>query len=293
LQRNVDANFQTDPTVNTLPKLDQVTITGKKDDVVQDDEDTVALLTPALTTGTSPVISAIASIVGGTDTDTVTLVSDPPVRTTTSTSAPSVSVTPGAKAQGKTASSDEFWLGGKFRKGHNPLKGFEYLLGTGAPYAEQLQALIDAVKDTGPTMTAEEAAQVASEAPPEPTYSYYSYGTAPTIRLAKGGNVPTQAKNDTMVSPLMAAYGGIPHKGSHYVQGDGGGQDDLIPAQLADGEYVFDAEIVAALGDGSNKEGARKLDAMREAIRKHKRSGPLNTIPPKAKSPLAYLKGAK
>jgi hypothetical protein len=77
------------------------------------------------------------------------------------------------------------------------------------------------------------------------------------------------------------------------VQGDGGGQDDLIPAQLADGEYVFDAEIVAALGDGSNKEGAKKLDAMREAIRKHKRSGPLNTIPPKAKSPLAYLKGMK
>jgi hypothetical protein len=56
---------------------------------------------------------------------------------------------------------------------------------------------------------------------------------------------------------------------------------------------VFDAEIVAALGDGSNKEGAKKLDAMREAIRKHKRSGPLHTIPPKAKSPLAYLKGMK
>ena len=35
------------------------------------------------------------------------------------------------------------------------------------------------------------------------------------------------------------------------------------------------------------------LAAMREAIRKHKRSGPLNTIPPKAKSPLAYLKGIK
>jgi hypothetical protein len=62
---------------------------------------------------------------------------------------------------------------------------------------------------------------------------------------------------------------------------------------LADGEYVFDADIVAALGDGSNKEGAKKLDAMREAIRKHKRSAPLDKIPPKAKSPLAYLKGLK
>jgi hypothetical protein len=171
------------------------------------------------------------------------------------------------------------------------LKGFEYLLGAGSPYADQLQSLITAVGDSGPTLTAEQAAQLASEAPPEPTYSYYTYGNEPAIsvastRLAKGGSA-------TMASPLMAAYGGIPHKGSHYVQGAGGGQDDLIPAQLADGEYVFDAEIVAALGDGSNKEGAKKLDAMREAIRKHKRSGPLNTIPPKAKSPLAYLKGLK
>lgn len=194
---------------------------------------------------------------------------------------------------------DEFWLGGKFKKGHNPLKGFEYLLGAGSPYADQLQSLIEAVKDAGPTLTAEQAAALASEAPPEPTYSYYTYGNEPAInvattRLAKGGNVLGNQPSDTMMaSPLMAAYGGIPHKGSHYVQGDGGGQDDLIPAQLADGEYVFDAEIVAALGDGSNKEGAKKLDAMREAIRKHKRSGPLNTIPPKAKSPLAYLKGAK
>jgi hypothetical protein len=77
------------------------------------------------------------------------------------------------------------------------------------------------------------------------------------------------------------------------VGGAGGGQDDLIPALLADGEYVMDADIVAALGDGSSKEGAAKLDKFREAIRKHKRSAPLNKIPPKAKSPLAYLKEAR
>jgi hypothetical protein len=178
------------------------------------------------------------------------------------------------------------------------LKGLESLLGDDSPYSSSLQALIESVKDSGPKMSEAEAEKAASEAPPERTYSYYTYGNEPAIsvvqtRLAKGGNVSGEPKSSAMVSPLMAAYGGIPHKGSHYVQGAGGGQDDLIPAQLADGEYVFDAEIVAALGDGSNKEGAKKLDAMREAIRKHKRSGPLNTIPPKAKSPLAYLKGMK
>lgn len=60
---------------------------------------------------------------------------------------------------------------------------------------------------------------------------------------------------------------------------------------LADGEYVFDADTVAALGNGSSKAGALQLDKMREAIRKHKRSAPHDKIPPKAKSPLEYLKG--
>jgi len=133
------------------------------------------------------------------------------------------------------------------------------------------------------------------------TSGYYNYGveksplsfdsspfygsSTPQVAHLRGGGL-------AMASPLMAA-GGVPYKGSHYVQGAGGGQDDLIDARLADGEYVFDADVVAALGDGSNTEGARKLDAMRESIRKQKRSAPINRIPPKAKSPLAYLKGVK
>ena len=109
----------------------------------------------------------------------------------------------------------------------------------------------------------------------------------PQFTMAHGGGVPPTAA-------LFAAKGGnIPHKGSHYVQGDGGGQDDLIDARLADGEYVFDADIVAAIGDGSNAEGARRLDEMRKAIRTHKRGAPNDKIPPKAKSPLAYLRGVK
>jgi hypothetical protein len=76
-----------------------------------------------------------------------------------------------------------------------------------------------------------------------------------------------------------------------HVQGPGTGQSDDIPAMLADGEYVFDADTVSALGDGSNKAGASVLDKMRESIRKHKRSAPIDKIPPKAKSPLEYLKG--
>jgi hypothetical protein len=99
-------------------------------------------------------------------------------------------------------------------------------------------------------------------------------------------------------NPYGLKDGGQPHvpqfktgTTGHYVQGEGDGQSDDIPAMLADGEYVFDADTVAALGNGSNKAGALQLDRMRQEIRKHKRSAPHNKIPPKAKSPLEYMKG--
>lgn len=77
------------------------------------------------------------------------------------------------------------------------------------------------------------------------------------------------------------------------VGGPGTGQSDDIPTMLSDGEYVIDADTVAALGDGSSKAGASVLDKMREKIRQHKRSASIKNIPPKAKSPLEYLKGNK
>lgn len=77
------------------------------------------------------------------------------------------------------------------------------------------------------------------------------------------------------------------------VSGAGTGQSDDIPAMLADGEYVLDSDLVSMLGDGSNKAGSQILDKWREEIRRHKRSAPVNKIPPPAKSPLAYMKGIK
>ena len=76
----------------------------------------------------------------------------------------------------------------------------------------------------------------------------------------------------------------------HYVKGRGDGQSDDIPAMLADGEYVFDADTVAQLGNGSSDAGAKVLDKMREALRAHKRSANVDEIPPKSKSPLEYIR---
>jgi hypothetical protein len=186
----------------------------------------------------------------------------------------------------KDSNIAETWLGGRFRN-LAPLAGLGALLPQDTPMFQEAQALSALRRASG----IEDGAE-------KPEADYYAYGTEPSYSkvlepFMNGGTVQKYADGGKiMASPLMAASGGdVPHKGSHYVQGAGGGQDDLIPAKLADGEYVFDADIVAALGDGSNKEGAKKLDAMREAIRKHKRGGSIKSIPPAAKSPLAYLKG--
>jgi hypothetical protein len=67
----------------------------------------------------------------------------------------------------------------------------------------------------------------------------------------------------------------------------------VVPAKIADGEYVFPASFVTALGGGDNKRGASILDGLREKLRAHKRAAPLSKIPPKAKSPLEYIKKSK
>ena len=124
-----------------------------------------------------------------------------------------------------------------------------------------------------------------------PIESVSTSGIVPTFKnlnAKKGGHINDHFGHPHYPkSPLETVFS--TRGGTHYVQGAGTGQSDDIDAKLADGEYVFDADTVASLGDGSNKAGAQALDKMREAIRAHKRSAPDDKIPPKAKSPLAYL----
>ena len=80
--------------------------------------------------------------------------------------------------------------------------------------------------------------------------------------MAEGGEV-----NDDMVSHLIAYRKGGGHMGPGKVKGIGSGQEDKIPAWLSDGEYVWSAQDVADLGDGSTDEGVRRLDRMRKMVR--------------------------
>lgn len=89
------------------------------------------------------------------------------------------------------------------------------------------------------------------------------------------------------------AHGGLAHNGHIASPGAlsavSGGQDDVIDASLAPGEYIMDADTVSAAGDGDNAAGARKLDEFRRSLREHKRSAPPDRIPPKAKPLQQYM----
>jgi hypothetical protein len=123
----------------------------------------------------------------------------------------------------------------------------------------------------------------------------------PEIKAATGGSI----------AALMAAGGAqrtgigstslVPHSGKMRVDfrhgdavtGPGDGQSDDIPAMLADGEFVFPADVVSALGNGSTKAGSDKLYEMMHSIRARARKAHPKSLPPPAKSPLEYLRGKK
>lgn len=109
-----------------------------------------------------------------------------------------------------------------------------------------------------------------------------------TPLMARGGK--TLPLNVTGVLPAMH-QGRENFKEGKHVAGEGDGQSDDIPAWLADGEFVFPADVVSALGNGSTKAGTDKLYAMMHSIREHARSTKPKDLPPPAKkSPLDYLK---
>jgi len=90
-------------------------------------------------------------------------------------------------------------------------------------------------------------------------------------------------------NPQFFSEGGLQHR---YVQGEGDGTSDSVPAMLASGEFVIPADIVSALGNGDNNSGAGVLDNFLETIRTHKQDHDPKELPPDSKGPLEYLRMA-
>ena len=81
------------------------------------------------------------------------------------------------------------------------------------------------------------------------------------------------AKGGSMKLPKGHRPEFITGQTGHYAQGRGTGQSDDIPAVLHDGDYVVDADTVAAFGDGSSKAGAGALEQFRRSIPEHHSGG--------------------
>jgi hypothetical protein len=90
--------------------------------------------------------------------------------------------------------------------------------------------------------------------------------------------------------PEFFSEGGLNHT---FVQGDGDGTSDSVPAMLANGEFVLPADVVSSLGNGDNKSGAKVMDEFLKTVRSHKRDAAPGKLPPDSKGPLGYLLEAK
>jgi len=127
--------------------------------------------------------------------------------------------------------------------------------------------------------------------------SIYDPYTPEEERYQEGGAVMPQAPSKMNPAFAFYKYGNVPnsvrrYEGGGYAEGGsrGDGRSDHIEALLSPGEFVMDAETVSLLGNGSSEAGARRLEEMRQAVRKQK-GGALSKgkFSPDAKSPLAYL----
>ena len=94
-------------------------------------------------------------------------------------------------------------------------------------------------------------------------------------------------------NPQFFSEGGLGTLENRYVQGEGNGTSDEVPAMLANGEFVIPADVVAALGNGSNEAGAGVLDQLLQVIREHRQDHDPEDLPPDSAGPLAYLLEAK
>jgi hypothetical protein len=105
------------------------------------------------------------------------------------------------------------------------------------------------------------------------------------LNYAEGGEVEH--------NPQFFSEGGLGTLENRYVTGDGNGTSDEVPAMLANGEFVIPADVVAALGNGSNEAGASVLDQLLQVIREHRQDHDPEDLPPDSAGPLAYLIEAK
>lgn len=142
---------------------------------------------------------------------------------------------------------------------------------------------ISALPQAGFNRTQNTAATNRADGAPMTQQDWYTYGQRPGAQFfnnnsvpinqtvqgqAKGGKTPGGALGQMQEQQEAPEFDSAQES---YVpdQGPGDGQSDDVPARLSKGEFVFDANTVSQLGNGSNSTGASKLEKLRQNLRKH------------------------
>jgi hypothetical protein len=98
----------------------------------------------------------------------------------------------------------------------------------------------------------------------------------PYANLYQGYAMPTREERDrwlasqglgSIPTTTRMAKGGeaYPRKTGH-INGPGTGTSDSVPAMLSDGEFVFTAKAVRAMGNGSRRKGAKRMYALMKQL---------------------------
>ena len=131
---------------------------------------------------------------------------------------------------------------------------------------------------------------------PQTSAPYYTFGTVPFSfyednYTTVGDETPGGSAGNYARGGQYMAQGGLSTEPQYFEDGPGGGRDDLIDAKLSPKEFVFDAESTSLAGDGNPEEGARKLEQLRQNLRKHKgKALAKGKFSPKAKPLAQYMR---
>lgn len=138
------------------------------------------------------------------------------------------------------------------------------------PYAGIGLAAAGADRFMSPKIKSPEPHEVEDFGEVKPTERQYN-AVDPSLYYGVGGNRKFFNTVNPGVSYLKSGGRAMSKAaGIGMIKGAGNGTSDSVPAMLSDGEYVFPAAAVSALGNGSNDAGAKKLDTMKKkVIKKH------------------------
>jgi len=113
------------------------------------------------------------------------------------------------------------------------------------------------------------------EPPPKPDmptsgaelYRQNPYYLTPDVRTVSASTGQAYRYATGGIASLKRGTSSFPRK-TGPINGPGTGTSDSIPAMLSDGEFVFTAKAVRAMGNGSRRKGAKRMYALMKALEK-------------------------